>query len=61
MGLGHASRDDGDFPGLTNYVFGEEAARGMYRRWADLLSGRSWSDLAALQVERERQAAPAGV
>ncbi len=24
------------FPGITNYIFSETAARGMYQRWADL-------------------------
>ena len=54
MGLGHAKIDDGVYPGRTNYVFGEEAGRGMYQRWADLLSGRSWSELAELQEERAK-------
>ena len=61
MGLGHANNDLGDFPGRTNYVFGEEAARGLYRRWADLLSGKSWAELADLQATREMEAAAAGV
>lgn len=36
MGLGHASADP-RLPGRTNHVYGEEAARGFYRRWAELL------------------------
>jgi phenylpropionate dioxygenase-like ring-hydroxylating dioxygenase large terminal subunit len=37
MGLGHSSTEDPLFPGKTNHVFGEEAARGFYKRWADLM------------------------
>ncbi|MGH7863584.1 MAG: aromatic ring-hydroxylating dioxygenase subunit alpha, partial [Candidatus Binataceae bacterium] len=37
MGLGHARHDDPRFPGKTNHVYGEEAARGFYHRWAELL------------------------
>jgi phenylpropionate dioxygenase-like ring-hydroxylating dioxygenase large terminal subunit len=38
MGLGHEIYDDPKYPGRTNHVYGEEAARGFYRRWAQLLS-----------------------
>ncbi len=38
MGLGHARTDHPDFPGRINNVYGEEAARGFYRRWAELIS-----------------------
>ena len=61
MGLGHANQNLGEYPGRTNYVFGEEAARGMYRRWADLMTGKSWAELAELQAAREPQQVAAGV
>jgi len=38
MGLGHAHTDDSKFPGKVNNVYGEEAARGFYRRWAEMIS-----------------------
>ena len=38
MGLGHARSDHPDYPGKTNNVYGEEAARGFYRRWAEMIS-----------------------
>ena len=38
MGQGHERNDDPRFPGLTNHVYAESAARGFYRRWRDLLS-----------------------
>ncbi len=45
MGKGNEKvREDG-VPGITNYIFSETAARGMYRRWADLLiheNGKTW-------------------
>ena len=45
MGLGNERvRDDG-IPGVTNYIFSETAARGMYRRWADLLTSDSWDEV----------------
>ena len=39
-------RDDG-IPGITNYIFSETGARGMYRRWADLLISDSWEEVQA--------------
>ncbi|MFT4561825.1 MAG: phenylpropionate dioxygenase-like ring-hydroxylating dioxygenase large terminal subunit [Gammaproteobacteria bacterium] len=47
MGKGHAGTDK-DFPGTTNYVFGEEAARGFYLHWARMIAADSWSDMYAL-------------
>jgi len=38
MGLGHELNDDPEYPGRTNHVYGEMAARGFYRRWAELIS-----------------------
>jgi 3-phenylpropionate/trans-cinnamate dioxygenase alpha subunit len=61
MGLGHANHDLGEYPGRTNYVFGEEAARGLYRRWADLMTGKSWAELAELQAAREPEQVAARV
>jgi phenylpropionate dioxygenase-like ring-hydroxylating dioxygenase large terminal subunit len=37
MGIGHERYDDPQFPGKTNQVYCEMAARGFYRRWAELL------------------------
>jgi phenylpropionate dioxygenase-like ring-hydroxylating dioxygenase large terminal subunit len=55
MGLGHLGLDKGDTPSRTNHVYGEEAARGMYQRWADLLSGKSWDELDRIVKERQRR------
>lgn len=45
MGLGNEKvREDG-IPGITNYIFSETAARGMYRRWADLLASETWNEV----------------
>jgi len=38
MGLGHDRADDQRFPGKINHVYGEEAARGFYRQWAEMIS-----------------------
>lgn len=38
MGLGHARNDHPEFPGRINNVYGEEAARGFYRHWAEMIS-----------------------
>ena len=38
MGMGHERDDDARFPGTTNHVYAETAARGFYRRWAELLA-----------------------
>jgi hypothetical protein len=46
MGLGMDRSDDPDLPGRTGYVYGELAARGFYRRWAQVLGARSWAELA---------------
>jgi len=46
MGKGHAGRNNPDFPGITNYVYGEEAARGFYQHWARMLAAESWDDLS---------------
>jgi 3-phenylpropionate/trans-cinnamate dioxygenase alpha subunit len=52
MGIGHAESEVYGLPGKTNNVYGEEAARGLYRRWSDLISARSWSDVPRRDPER---------
>ena len=60
MGLGHTDWDVEGYPGKTSYVFSEEAARGFYRRWAELTSGLSWAEMlerdAKVRAERGRAA-----
>jgi phenylpropionate dioxygenase-like ring-hydroxylating dioxygenase large terminal subunit len=46
MGLGLDWDDDPNFPGRVNRVYCETAARGFYGRWAQMLSGLSWDELA---------------
>jgi 3-phenylpropionate/trans-cinnamate dioxygenase alpha subunit len=50
MGIGHMSVDADGLPSRTNHVYGEEAARGLYARWADLMQSATWDEVA----ERER-------
>jgi phenylpropionate dioxygenase-like ring-hydroxylating dioxygenase large terminal subunit len=46
MGIGHATTQDVDLPGSLLYrPVGEEAARGLYRRWASMVSGEAWLDM----------------
>ncbi len=48
MGIGRAGVDVDGYPGRTlPQSLGEEPARGMYRRWYDLIKGLSWDELAA--------------
>ncbi|MEK5782372.1 aromatic ring-hydroxylating dioxygenase subunit alpha, partial [Acinetobacter baumannii] len=55
MGKGNEKvREDG-IPGITNYIFSETAARGMYRRWADLLIHKKWEDVEAAADEYEKE------
>ncbi|PVX71109.1 3-phenylpropionate/cinnamic acid dioxygenase subunit alpha [Paraburkholderia unamae] len=55
MGLGNERvRNDG-IPGMTNYIFSETAARGMYRRWADLLSSETWNEVNERTVRYEAE------
>jgi hypothetical protein len=42
MGLGHSSDDDPDYRGRTSYVMSEEAARGFYRRYAQLMDSEEF-------------------
>jgi phenylpropionate dioxygenase-like ring-hydroxylating dioxygenase large terminal subunit len=43
MGLGHERSDDPQFPGTTNHVYAESAARGFYRHWRDQMTGETRS------------------
>jgi phenylpropionate dioxygenase-like ring-hydroxylating dioxygenase large terminal subunit len=54
MGLGHASVDLNGFPGMTNFGYGEEAARHFYGRWADMIASESWSDLEKRESARAK-------
>ncbi len=45
MGLGNEKRREDGIPGITNYIFSETAARGLYRRWADLLMSDDWAEV----------------
>ncbi|MEW2397226.1 aromatic ring-hydroxylating dioxygenase subunit alpha [Streptomyces sp. NPDC046862] len=45
MGLGFEERDAEGYPGLSNDVYAETAARGFYRRWHDLVTGKSWAQI----------------
>ena len=40
---------------LTNYIFSETAARGLYRRWADLLIHDTWEDVEKAAEEYEKE------
>ncbi|MNF01554.1 3-phenylpropionate/cinnamic acid dioxygenase subunit alpha [compost metagenome] len=44
MGLGNEKVRE-DMPGITNYIFSETAARGLYQYWADLLLSPSWDEV----------------
>lgn len=45
MGLGN-ERSDARFPGKLSYVFSEAAARGFYTRWARMMAGETFAELA---------------
>lgn len=57
MGLGHAEEEVGGLPGTTSDVYSEQAARGMYQRWADMLTAATWDDLD--ELTRARTTVPA--
>lgn len=42
MGVGHVRSGEGGFPGELTYVMSDNAARGFYRRWQELLSDDVW-------------------
>lgn len=52
MGLGFEEHDVYGQPGRSNDVLSETAARGFYQRWADLIEGRSWAEIAELDSLR---------
>jgi 3-phenylpropionate/trans-cinnamate dioxygenase alpha subunit len=57
LGMGHLGRGVDGLPGVTaDSMYAEHAGRGIYQRWADMLSADSWSDLAS--IEERRQAIP---
>ncbi|MER5430114.1 aromatic ring-hydroxylating dioxygenase subunit alpha [Streptomyces sp. NPDC002588] len=58
MGLGYSDQDAGGLPGSTADVYSEAAARGMYQRWADMLTAATWDELDKLT--QARTAAPEG-
>ena len=45
MLAGHETLDEGDYPGVTNALLSETAARGLYRRWFQHLGAERWADL----------------
>ena len=55
MGLGQERLRDDGIPGITNYIFSETGARGMYRRWADLLISDSWEEVLARTAKFQQE------
>ncbi|MEU0991722.1 aromatic ring-hydroxylating dioxygenase subunit alpha [Streptomyces sp. NPDC005953] len=56
MGLGHEKHGTDGMPGrVTDDMYSEMAARGMYRRWADLMSGLTWQEIAELDRSRRQK------
>jgi phenylpropionate dioxygenase-like ring-hydroxylating dioxygenase large terminal subunit len=55
MGLGHADRDE-FVPGdrIFKNRIGEEAARGLYRRWAEMMAASSWEEILEGEKARKR-------
>lgn len=45
MGRGHTRSDHPDFPGIIGNVYGEEAARGFYSHWGEMLANDDWAAL----------------
>ena len=50
MGLGNEGLRSDGVPGVTNYIFSETAARGLYKYWADLMVSETWDEV----LERSR-------
>ncbi len=44
QGLGNERLRD-DMPGITNYIFSETAARGLYQQWVNLLVSDTWEEV----------------
>lgn len=59
MGLGYEERDVHGLPGESNDVYAEHAARGFYRRWSDLVTGKPWAEIQ--ESDRAREAAGAAL
>ncbi|MEU0649133.1 aromatic ring-hydroxylating oxygenase subunit alpha [Streptomyces umbrinus] len=47
MALGDERPGDSQFPGRTDDLFSEMAARGFYQQWKLLMEGKSWRDILA--------------
>ncbi|HET9771917.1 MAG TPA: aromatic ring-hydroxylating dioxygenase subunit alpha [Acidimicrobiia bacterium] len=52
MGVGHDEYDVDPFPGKTSWTYCEMAARGFYRRWVDMLSCDTWSEIQGRRDDR---------
>jgi len=55
MGLGNEKYREYGIPGITNHVFSETAARGMYRHWANLLMHEKWEDVQRADEAYEQE------
>jgi 3-phenylpropionate/trans-cinnamate dioxygenase alpha subunit len=55
MGLGHERKDANGWPGITNEVYSETAARGFYQQWADMLCAEDWEQVYASKLGREQE------
>ncbi|MEU0940045.1 aromatic ring-hydroxylating dioxygenase subunit alpha [Embleya sp. NPDC005971] len=56
MGLGHERHGTDGMPGrVTDDMYTEMAARGMYQRWADLMAGLSWAEIAERDNARRQR------
>ncbi|HJU17607.1 MAG TPA: aromatic ring-hydroxylating dioxygenase subunit alpha [Stellaceae bacterium] len=55
MGLGHERFDPNLGAWVSDYRYSELNHRGFYRRWAQLMSGADWADLANCQSGRSGQ------
>lgn len=54
MGLGKERTRD-DMPGVTNYIFSETAARGLYKHWVDLLVCDTWAEVLERSQSYEKE------
>jgi phenylpropionate dioxygenase-like ring-hydroxylating dioxygenase large terminal subunit len=58
MGLGHWTTTDEQLPGtVLQRGIGEEAARGLYQHWAELMTGASWAEIAEMKARRATERA----
>ena len=55
MGLGFEERREDGIPGVTNGTFAETAARGFYQHWMEMMSGKSWPEIAAAGAAWEQE------